>query len=662
MIPSCRRSVVLLGATVLSAAGAARGQDSVPAAAGGNDALLAYDSTSQRVFYIVDSVAVTTSWNNPLLVAPILKASRDIDPSFRTQILGSGAISPSLAQNVTIPGRTYALWTAPGQGVNVTLNTAPASGVLRTGFTDQFGVAASDFALNPTNIIGATVGRDSANLGRLYVARTIAAVSRGAAGSVDTATLSLGAADALGDIFLRADSFNTLATTTNRVVGDNIARVSTEARSTALNQLLGAGTVNTAQDAAATVFIVNNETTPTNVPSGVLQPGVGPFGLVFDFTNRLRTGQSAATLSNQGSAHLNAGISGQRGNPSFSPLTPAGGNAGTIATLAVPSSGTRVNALDAAGLNFGSAGAPPTVAPGSTRSAVLPTPIVGPGGFTANASGTASFKQYLSQVPFRGGNGLVGVGQNAAGQLVLAATANDPSAGDFVAVATFTGTAATWTVAAYANQPVLSGPSGGSIGTLNTPATTISAPAVDRLGNVYFVATWKPNLSPVATGLFKAAATAGGYQLELLLTTGQTITGANSTRPYTVTSMSLLDSDSLASGAFHHQHLLQEQAGTAQTTDPLSIRAFGGVIVNTVLTYNNGGLNEAYDAVLFLGPTAGASCPADFNQSGQVSVHDIFDFLAGYFAGVPAADFNHSGQVSVQDIFDFLAAYFMPCP
>ncbi len=54
-------------------------------------------------------------------------------------------------------------------------------------------------------------------------------------------------------------------------------------------------------------------------------------------------------------------------------------------------------------------------------------------------------------------------------------------------------------------------------------------------------------------------------------------------------------------------------------------------------------------------------CPADFNNSGTVSVQDIFDFLAAYFSGNPAADVNHSGTVSVQDIFDFLALYFAGC-
>lgn len=60
--------------------------------------------------------------------------------------------------------------------------------------------------------------------------------------------------------------------------------------------------------------------------------------------------------------------------------------------------------------------------------------------------------------------------------------------------------------------------------------------------------------------------------------------------------------------------------------------------------------------------SAAASCPADFNASGTVTVQDIFDFLAAYFASDPAADFNASGAITVQDIFDYLGAYFVGCP
>ncbi len=55
------------------------------------------------------------------------------------------------------------------------------------------------------------------------------------------------------------------------------------------------------------------------------------------------------------------------------------------------------------------------------------------------------------------------------------------------------------------------------------------------------------------------------------------------------------------------------------------------------------------------------ACPADFNNSGSVSVQDIFDFLGAYFAASPSADFNADGAVSLQDILDFLGAYFSGC-
>lgn len=53
-------------------------------------------------------------------------------------------------------------------------------------------------------------------------------------------------------------------------------------------------------------------------------------------------------------------------------------------------------------------------------------------------------------------------------------------------------------------------------------------------------------------------------------------------------------------------------------------------------------------------------CPADFNQSGSVTIQDIFEYLLAYFAGSPSADIN-GGGLSVQDLFDFLDLYFTPC-
>jgi len=105
--------------------------------------------------------------------------------------------------------------------------------------------------------------------------------------------------------------------------------------------------------------------------------------------------------------------------------------------------------------------------------------------------------------------------------------------------------------------------------------------------------------------------------------------------------------------------------------------AGGGVVsgaTTAALTITNVGLADAGDYRTIVTNACGTQtsslaaltvevgCPADFNQSGEITVQDIFDFLAAYFAGDPDTDINNSGEITVQDIFDFLAAYFAGCP
>ncbi len=660
--PYAARIALLLAVSGLCGLSAgARAQDSVGLTPGTHDALSSYDAAGQRVRYAVDLVPVTSSWNTTYLVAPLIKASRDTDPLFTTQIIGSAAVSPNLATSLAFAAENYAAWTAaPGVGVNPAANS-PASTVPVSAFASQFGVALSDFSLSPSSVVGATVGRVSGQFTRLFVERTVAASSRPSPAGANTSTVSLGGVDALGNVMLRADNFNTSGATTDRLLGDNIVRVNLDARTAAtINTLRASGSSNIANDAAASAFIISNETVPTNTPTLVNQPGQGAAALVYDFAARFRAGLSSAGLATS-ATHLPVGISGHRGNPAFSTTTVAGGPAGTVASLALPTSGTRVNTIMAFGLSFGAAGAAPSVTPGTPRAFTLPQPIAAPG-FSANTAGTAQFLQYLSQTPFRGGNGQVGVGQTAANELVLAAVATDPTAGDFIAaVRAPQGGSGTWSIPAFPGAPVRDALNGTTIGALGTSNLRFSSPAVDRLGNIYFIAQWTPNLLPTETALFKAVNTASGYQLEALLRTGQQIAGANSGRTYTITSLALTDSDSVASAAAFSQSVIQQQDPAATTTNPALSRAFGGMVVAAVITYNNAGVNEAYDALLYVGPTAGADCLADFNGAGGITVQDIFDFLAAYFSGNIAADVNSSGNLTVQDIFDFLSLYFSGC-
>jgi hypothetical protein len=638
-------------------AASALGQDSVPSAPGGNDALSPYESSSQRVRYVVDGASALTSWGNGILIAPVLKASRESDPLFRTLILGSGAASPSYLADQSFAARSFSVWSTPGAGVHPTSNSG-AGTVQVTGFDAQLGIAASEFGMSASSILGATIGLDMDNASRLYVERVVAMVSRAGAGGAETATLSLGATDAAGNIAVRADDFNTNPATATRVLGENLLRINTAARSPNLNSLAAFGGANFASDSTATAYVVSNESVPTNTPTMVGQPGSSPFVLGLDFSQRFRAGSTTGNLSTT-TAHLAPGIAGHRGNPTFSPFASAPGGIGSVASLARPNTpGAKTSAINVFDLLPGT---PPTVDAASRRAFVLPSPVTSPA-FAANASGDAEARQYFSQASFRGGNGQVGLGLNDGGDTVAAMVVTDPTAGDVLVTVTDSLPGGAWTVAAYPGQPVLNGPTGTSIGQLTSPMV-ISAPAVDVLGNVYFVARWQPMPPQVETGVFKSVPDGpAGHRLELLLTTGQQIAGPNSGRTYTISQLALQDGDSIASGALHSQQIIQQQLPGRATTDPESINAFGGLAVNAVLTYDNAGTDESYDAVLLLLPAEdGNSCAADFDNNGSVQVPDIFAFLAAWFAQAPAADFDNNGSVQVPDIFAFLAAWFAGC-
>lgn len=651
--------IASLAAAVMLCAGApvALGQDSVATTPGGNDALSAYDASSQRVRYIVDAVPLLTSWGNPIIVAPLVKASRDVHPMFSTQVLGSSAVSPNFGPASAFANKDFGLWSTAGAGVHASANSAPGMlGV--SGFDRQFGIALSDFSLEPSNVVTAIVGRQSSNLNRLFVERIVTASSRAAAAGADTATLSLGAVDELGNTALRADDFGTLSATPNRVLGDNIVRINAQARGGAANTLTSSAGVNTGADAGATTYVVSNDANPTNTPAIVQQGGTGAFAMVFDFLNRFRTGSSTAGLSTT-TSHLPVGIVGQRGNPSFAPITTLGGNAGVVAGLGAGAGEAAPTRLFAFGINFGAGGSAPTLVAGSQRGSALPSPITSPYGFTAN---NASFRQYLSQTAFRGGNGQVGIGTAPNGQLVLAATARDMTAGNFIAAAAFSsGGTGLWQIVAHPGQPVLSSVAGAAVGVI-APGANFSSPAVDLAGNVYFIADYQPDLAPAAVGLFKAARSSAGYRLELLLATGQTIVGANSATEYTVSSLSLTDGDSIASGTVFSNAIIQERDPGASNNRAISIRRFGGMVVNAVITYDRAGVDEAYDAVLFVGPGAGTDCVADVNGQNGVTIDDLFLYLNAYFVAGPVADTDGNGAVSIDDLFLFINAWFLGCP
>lgn len=622
-----------------------RAQDSTASTPGNTDALSSYDLTLQSVSYVVDLTSFTSSWGTNYFIGPVLKASLDNDPMFATQIAGAAAVSSDALSGVTFASRNFSLWTTPGAGVNPVANSAPG-GVSISGYDRQFGVSLSDLSAAATNVIGATVGQNANALGRLYVTRTVATQSRNQSTGTDCSTLGIGSIDASGNVYVRADDFN--APNTAKVVGDNIVRIDLAARTPGLRNRLSANAgVNLAGDGSATTYLVDNGTNTVNTPACIPDTAsTNPFGVVLDFANKYRPDGGAGV-----STHLAPGIDSHRGNPSFQGVTTFGG-VGAAASLARSGPTSIVDSVNVFALNA-------TGAVVGTSKATLTANITDAvSGAVRNAAGNSEFKQYLSQVSFRGGNGQVGLGFDSLRSVAIAAAvATDPSQGEFVAVARLSGSP-TWTVAAHVGKTILNGPSGTSIGTIvSTSPATFSPPAADRMGNVYFIATYQPTGGgPVKQAFIKAVNSLTGYRLERIVESGQSFAGANSSRTYTIDKLTLADSDSVASGTFHSGQILQPQVAGQNPTDPASQFAFGGAAVNASIIYDNAGTPEDYQVTLWVGPRAAAAPPAcagDANGDGDTNGADLSVLLGQFGSAVTpgtGADFNGDGQVNGADL------------
>lgn len=62
----------------------------------------------------------------------------------------------------------------------------------------------------------------------------------------------------------------------------------------------------------------------------------------------------------------------------------------------------------------------------------------------------------------------------------------------------------------------------------------------------------------------------------------------------------------------------------------------------------------AAGGLLATAPAALACDPADFNQSGTVSVDDLSAYMTAWFARDKASDTNSDGRITLDDLFDFV--------
>ena len=643
-----RRVITAMG--LLAISGQALAQDSVAQTPGGNDALSAYDA--QLVRYALDLVPINSSWGSAFVIGPVIKSSRSLDLGFNTQKLIGASVSPDARTDVQVTAQPYGVWTTRGEGPHPGENVAP--GTINIGsFDQQFGLACTDLGFGPTNIIASLIGWRDNEPDRLYIERRVAVSSRSSAGSVDHSSLTHGAIDADGDVVLRADDFGIPDITPNKIVDENIIRIDSRDRDSFTNTLENVLGLNTSDDPAATLYFVNKSTVSVGPPAGMptsMSSAADGAPITLDFQGAHRIGGGSQQFN-----HLDPSVDAHRGVPSYSTLSFEGGDSGSFAFLAISDNATLlVDSLAAASVNNDGE-------PVDTISATLPQTLTD-GAFSSN---NPAFIGHLSQSSFRGGNGPVAIGSDMLGGMLLSATARGDDEKEFIAVARFAppigGGAAQWSVVSHVDKPVLDGASGQQIGSIVNGSdvgspVSMSSPAIDLLGNVYFVAAYKPTLGVARTAVFKGVNLGSSYELEILLETGQIIVGANSTRSYEIDSIAMGDSDSIASGSIWSGSVLQQRRLGAGGNTALA-DSFGGLVVSAVITYDNLAQLEKYDAVLFIGPKGLEGLVGDINGDGTVDTADLGLLIAAFGGADTQADLNGDGVVDTADL-GLLIAHF----
>jgi hypothetical protein len=318
------------------------------------------------------------------------------------------------------------------------------------------------------------------------------------------------------------------------------------------------------------------------------------------------------------------------------------------------------------------------------------------------------FTNYASQASFRGGTSQVAMTQLASGELLVAATVAPNGGGSavpqtqdgYIAVARIpaAGGAPTWTIAAHTGAAGFAGTSAPSktiwgrtsptanlapIGRLArysevfgsaSSGPSISSPAFDRAGNVYFMATLGltgDTATTFTTGLLRANfdATTNAYKLELLASVGDILGGINSGKNYQVQFLGVADADSVDSGSVFSSSTVQDSlsganAPAAAYGSPLSL---GALVFRAKIVYDinadalfadpsgsssgSTSPDQAYNVAMVLMPRIPRG---DANRDQTLTVQDIFDFLNLWFGGLPGSDWNGDGTLAVSDIFDFL--------
>ena len=756
------RHIALASLVCVAGSTAALAQDSVSNSnALPGDALTPYAvgaNGNQRKDYAVDLTTLTSSWGNAYLVAPVVKTSLSTpnpSPKYFNHLLGAMAVSNRLTAPGTAPRPTYQAWQTAAQGVNTARNTTPvADGSGRFGPAISPGSPVQSFGLgfmeygggfndvfgdtdDENAIIGGVVSFVPAAPDRVFVSRVVAAINRPNALSTATsnASFGFGSVDEAGAVNFLADGFN-MSSADNPVTNRRLYRVETATRNTSVNAVNGTGITDTA-NSRLLLGTLTNQTTPAAV-SRQASGGAGRAMMIgADFTNNFLSEVVVNALATS-TTHMAAGASA-RGPISyiaapFARLSNGGNDIGTIGALSRAPSATKTRGMSAWVINNTGTIDTQTRVELPTDAALLIDPIdnFSPGA-TYGSLGNHEMMNYQSQVCFRGGNGPVAMTVlPGSGDLLLASGVAATGGGatvpqsqnNYIAVARISAAtgAVTWSVAAHTggatgaasgiSKDILQKNALGQLVTIgeiakysevflgSTAGPSISSPAMDKYGNLYFMATIQLETLPQATrtvALLRANFNPAnnGYQLELLTQIGDVFPGRNSAKNYQVQFLSPADADSVDSGSTWASSVVQDlsaaQTGTIDYGSPASL---GALVFRTKIVYdmdgngqyadptsagNSASPDQAYNVVMLVMPPAPPvqvfsladvatdSLDTARNPNGSVGPEDLDAFISAFIANNAAlADvasdsldttYNPNGSVGAEDLDAFIAAF-----
>ena len=674
------------------------------------DALVPWLSSSQCADFVVDLSPIQTSRGTTFGVAPLLKSSK-VSADFFSSLVSAQSVSATelIVDEFARPG--YNVWSFPGGGVNFEGQPVPnVMGDLivptAEGEIYQFSAGFSEFATTDAGgdyggVIAGLVNYDKANPARLYVTRNVIATNRSAPTGANTTSFGFGTVDANGNVYFRADDFGTGG---NAIAGNNIFRVSILGRDCdVVNQIVSAGAV----DATASDWIVRNQSQVHSVPGNIPQDVAGrPVYVGYTFGTELARETSPLVVTRDGS-HLGGLATDHRGNIGTYRADLLG-NGGVATGGVLSKSNAGGGATDSISLYSMDASGNPVA--GSPEIYTIPgSPITDPfDNFTINANGL--YEHYRSQTAFRGGNAPVAIGTDAEGNTLFAGVTHitggqqDPfnamPVGRIDAAGNVEYSLGAW-IDIDANGPL--GVSGkpiydatdNVIGQLrphielfpDRPGPSISAPAFDGAGNLWFVGVvalddpdgGEPVLrTTLIRGIYQPEVDGGGfgYQLEKVLSFGDVVQSQNTGLDYFIGGFQIADADSVNSATLWSSNVKQstwggvDPADLDSTEDP---RSTAGVVIAASITYDvdqNGEFSleaptadEAYNVLLYVSniEKAGApACPQDLDGSGVVDASDLAALISQWGQFGTSADFAGNG-VGADDLAALVAAW-GPCP